>query len=100
MAGSVGQLETWMKLVIVLIHIRRSESETKWRPFLEKLDSGGYFRKHPLLWSQGDLDQLEGSQMLAKLSAYREYLESMWDQMQEFVFPALGMESQTKEDFF
>mmetsp|Transcript_8444 Transcript_8444/g.15655 ORF Transcript_8444/g.15655 Transcript_8444/m.15655 type:complete len:517 (+) Transcript_8444:84-1634(+) len=100
---SLDGLETWMKIVLVLMHIKNSRSEEgeemKWRPVLDKLDTER-FRKHPLLWSDEDLSELNGTQTLAKLQSYKEYLESMWQQMEEYVFPVLGMDYARREDFF
>ena len=98
--GSLDGLETWMKLVVVLMRFRSDESEGKWRPLLEALDSAS-FRKHPLLWNKDDLLELQCSQTFEKLKAYNMYLESTWQQIEEFVLPVVGMQGACgRDDFF
>ncbi|UPQ97834.1 rubisco large subunit N-methyltransferase [Chloropicon primus] len=99
--GSLAGLEPWMKLVLVLLRFRAGDEEGKWMPLLRALDDSRTFRRHPLLWDEADLLELQCTQTFEKLKAYNEYLETTSLQMEEFVYPVLGLAGRvSREDFF
>ena len=80
--GQVTQgLKPWVAIAIFLIH-ETSNSNSKWRPYLdslpETLDS-------PLFWSDEELAELQGTQLLGSVVGYLEFLENEYNNLMEEV---------------
>ena len=64
---AVEGLEPWVRLALFLLH-ERSQPGSQWGPYLDSLpDTPG----SPLFWSDAELAELEGSQVLASVVGYR-----------------------------
>ena len=75
-------LKPWVGISLFLIH-EFYNSNSKWRPYLDSLPKT---LDSPLLWSEEELQELQGTQLLGSVAGYLEFLESEFTGLSEQVF--------------
>lgn len=66
--GSLVQdLEPWLQIALFLLH-ERSKPDAAWQGFLDSIPAQPDV---PLFWSEEELSQLEGTQLLSSVQGYR-----------------------------
>jgi [ribulose-bisphosphate carboxylase]-lysine N-methyltransferase len=69
-----------LAIALFLLHERAKGGASRWAAYLTSLpaDTGS-----PLQWGQEDLAELQGSQLLGTVEAYRAYFKQRYQQLQE-----------------
>lgn len=76
----VEGLEAWVQLSLYLIHSKDSGSDDLYIQSLpDELNS-------PLLWSNSELEELRGTQLIQSVQSYRSFFESRFFQLQQELF--------------
>lgn len=87
-ASSIGpfcqDLKPWIAVSLFLIH-EDSNANSKWRPYLDSLPK---VLDSPLFWSDEELVELQGTQLLGSVVGYLEYLQNEFNKLQEGTFSA------------
>lgn len=63
----VEDLEPWLQIALFLLH-ERSKPDAAWQGFLDSIPAAPDV---PLFWSEEELSQLEGTQLLSSVQGYR-----------------------------
>lgn len=63
----VKNLDAWLQIALFLLH-ERSQPDAAWQGFLDSIPAQPDV---PLFWSQVELAQLEGTQLLSSVQGYR-----------------------------
>ena len=63
----VADLEPWLQLALFLLY-EGGQPSSPWRPYLDTLPAQGVA---PLFWSEAELKELEGTQVLLSVQGYR-----------------------------
>eukprot|EP00897_Mesotaenium_endlicherianum_P010636 jgi/Mesen1/9600/ME000657S08867 len=75
----VGDDKPWVALALFIL-LEKADENSKWKPYLdilpEKLDS-------PLFWSDEELAELQGSQLLGQVEGYRELLHAEYERVSQ-----------------
>lgn len=80
--GPVTQgLKTWVAIGLLLIQ-ESSNPSSKWRPYLDTLPKT---LDSPLFWSDEELAELEGTQLLGSVVGYFEFLQNEYNKLAEEV---------------
>lgn len=83
--SSLGQvcegLKTWVAIAVFLIQ-ESSNSNSKWRSYLDSLPDT---LNSPLFWSDEDLAELQGTQLLGSVVGYFEFLQNEYNKLAEEV---------------
>ncbi|KAG0629937.1 hypothetical protein M758_1G140900 [Ceratodon purpureus] len=72
-------LKSWVAIALFLIH-ETSNSNSKWRPYLDTLPKN---LDSPLFWSDEELAELQGTQLLGSVVGYLEFLENEYNKVVE-----------------
>jgi [ribulose-bisphosphate carboxylase]-lysine N-methyltransferase len=67
MGKLVRDLEPWLQIALFLLH-ERSKSDSSWQQYLDTLPSEPDV---PLFWSDDELSELQGTQLLSSVEGYR-----------------------------
>ena len=63
----VQELESWLQIALFLLH-ERASPDTAWREYIDTLPSQPQM---PLFWSDAELAELQGTQLLASVEGYK-----------------------------
>lgn len=63
----ITDLEPWLQLALFLLY-ECGQPNSPWRPYLDTLPAQGVA---PLFWSEAELKELEGTQVLLSVQGYR-----------------------------
>lgn len=74
-------LKTWVAIALFLIQ-ESSNSSSKWRPYLDSLPKT---LDSPLFWSDEELAELQGTQLLGSVVGYFEFLQNEYNKLAEEV---------------
>lgn len=74
-------LKPWVAVALFLIH-ESSNPSSKWRPYLDSLPKS---LDSPLFWSDEELAELVGTQLLGSVTGYLEFLENEYNNLVEEV---------------
>lgn len=75
-------LKPWVAISLFLIH-EFYDPNSKWRPYLDSLPKT---LDSPLLWSEEELEELRGTQLLGSVAGYLEFLENEFTGLTEQLF--------------
>mmetsp|Transcript_17680 Transcript_17680/g.29708 ORF Transcript_17680/g.29708 Transcript_17680/m.29708 type:complete len:496 (+) Transcript_17680:79-1566(+) len=76
-------LKPWLAVTLFLLHERNKGAASKWAPYVSLLPSALGL---PMFWSEDELKELEGTQVLESTLGYMGYAESEFEGVQEYVF--------------
>ncbi|KAK9918129.1 hypothetical protein WJX75_001458 [Coccomyxa subellipsoidea] len=83
--GSLVQdLEPWLQIALFLLH-ERSKPDAAWQGYLDSIPAQPDV---PLFWSEEELSQLEGTQLLSSVQGYRQFFEAKHAELEEQLFAA------------
>lgn len=77
----VTELKPWIGLALFLIS-ERNNTESSWKAYLDILPTE---LDLPLFWTEEELSEIQGTQLLGSVESYREYLETEFKRLQEEV---------------
>ncbi|KAK9806256.1 hypothetical protein WJX72_007461 [[Myrmecia] bisecta] len=78
----VADLEPWVQIALFLLHERR-QPRSEWRAYLDSLPAEP---DTPLSWTNGELEWLEGTQLLGSVYDYRQFFEGRYAELEAEVF--------------
>ena len=80
----VADLESWLAVALFLIH-ERSQPASQWRPYLDALPVEV---RSPVAWTDAELQELQGTQLLAAVESYRAFFQQRFSEIEASVFSA------------
>ncbi|BDA46746.1 Actin-histidine N-methyltransferase [Coccomyxa sp. Obi] len=78
----VKDLDAWLQIALFLLH-ERSQPDAAWQGFLDSIPAQPDV---PLFWSEEELAQLEGTQLLSSVQGYRQFFEAKFAELEEQLF--------------
>mmetsp|Transcript_33591 Transcript_33591/g.73311 ORF Transcript_33591/g.73311 Transcript_33591/m.73311 type:complete len:494 (-) Transcript_33591:326-1807(-) len=76
-------LKPWLAVTLFLLHERSLGAASDWAPYISVLPSS---LDLPMYWSEDELKELEGTQVLESTLGYLGYAQSEYEGLQEYVF--------------
>eukprot|EP00891_Asterochloris_glomerata_P003649 jgi/Astpho2/3649/Aster-07852 len=73
-----GDLAAWLQLALFLVQ-ERAQPSSQWGPYVQSLPEDPDLL---VLWPEGDLQLLEGSQLLGTVLEYRQFFEVQWQEVE------------------
>ena len=82
LGATVADLAPWLAVALFLIH-EKTNSESQWAPYIATLPTEV---SSPVAWSDAELEQLRGTQLLASVEGYRAFFQERFQDLEANLF--------------